>query len=132
LGDAQWKEGKYLNELRARSLTFVCNSQASIFLEELKAAYGLQYDYEAVNISKNTQKEPWFIDINPNGRIPALVDNSKGGFKVFESGAILLYLASYDVERKFSFETGSNDESEVLQWIFFAVRSSTLLLCQEH
>jgi glutathione S-transferase len=48
---------------------------------------------------------------------------------VFESGAILLYLAShYDAERKFSFETGSNDESEVLQWIFFAVRPSTLLL----
>jgi len=41
---------------------------------------------------------------------------------VFESGAILLYLAShYDTERKFSFETGSNDESEALQWIFFFV-----------
>jgi glutathione S-transferase len=129
LGNAQWKEGKCSKRPEATSLRFVCNLQASIFLEELKAAYGLQYDYEGVNLGKNTQKEPWFIDINPNGRIPALVDNSKGGFKVFESGAILLYLAShYDVEHKFSFETGTNDESEALQWIFFAVRSSNSLL----
>jgi glutathione S-transferase len=116
------------------SLTFFCNNvQASIFLEELKEAYGLQYDYEGINIGKNIQKEPWFIDINPNGRIPALVDNSKGGFKIFESAAILLYLASrYDTERKFSFETGSTDESEALQWIFFAVGSLTLFLSEKY
>ncbi|KAG9023889.1 glutathione S- transferase, nitrogen catabolite repression regulator [Serendipita sp. 407] len=93
----------------------------SVFLEELKAAYGLQYNARRITLSKNEQKEEWFIKINPNGRIPAIVDNSNDGFKVFESAAILLYLASrYDKERKFSFEPGSLDESEALQWIFFS------------
>ncbi|CCA73061.1 probable theta class glutathione s-transferase [Serendipita indica DSM 11827] len=94
--------------------------KASIFLEELKAAYGLQYAVRPITLSKNEQKEDWFIRINPNGRIPAIVDNQNDGFKVFESAAILLYLASrYDKDRKFSFDVGSNDESEALQWIFF-------------
>lgn len=63
--------------------------------------------------------------INNNGRIPALVDHKNGDFKVFETAAILLYLAShYDKERKFSFESGSNDESEALQWMFFFVSRS--------
>ncbi|KAG8844594.1 glutathione S- transferase, nitrogen catabolite repression regulator [Serendipita sp. 411] len=95
--------------------------KVSVFLEELKAAYGLQYNARRITLSKNEQKEEWFIKINPNGRIPAIVDNSNDGFKVFESAAILLYLASrYDKERKFSFEPGSLDESEALQWIFFS------------
>ena len=65
--------------------------------------------------------------INSNGKIPALVDHLNGDFKVFETAAILLYLAShYDKERKFSFEVGSNDESEALQWIFFFVGYSLL------
>jgi len=95
--------------------------KTSIFLEELKAAYGLDYKYQGIDIGKNVQKEPWFIAINPNGRIPALTDyNNNGGFNVFESASILLYLAQrYDKDRKFSFEPGSNDESEALQWIFF-------------
>ncbi|KIM33506.1 hypothetical protein M408DRAFT_155695 [Serendipita vermifera MAFF 305830] len=95
--------------------------KASIFLEELKAAYNLEYNYKAIDIGKNVQKEPWFININPNGRIPALTDyNNNGGFNVFESAAILLYLAQkYDTDRKFSFAPGSNEESEALQWIFF-------------
>ncbi|CAG8656308.1 15445_t:CDS:2 [Acaulospora colombiana] len=94
--------------------------KVSIFLEELKAAYGTNYSVEKIDINTNIQKEDWFIAINPNGRIPALVDNSRNGFKVFESAAILLYLAShYDKDRKFSFEPGSDDESEMLQWIFF-------------
>ncbi|KAG8796876.1 glutathione S- transferase, nitrogen catabolite repression regulator [Serendipita sp. 398] len=77
--------------------------KVSVFLEELKAAYGLQYNARRITLSKNEQKEEWFIKINPNGRIPAIVDNSNEGFKVFESAAILLYLASrYDKERKFS------------------------------
>jgi glutathione S-transferase len=65
--------------------------------------------------------------INANGRIPALVDHLNDGFKVFETAAILLYLASrYDKAHKFSFEAGSNDESEALQWIFFFVGRALL------
>ncbi|CCO28633.1 glutathione S-transferase [Rhizoctonia solani AG-1 IB] len=67
--------------------------KASIILEELKAAYGLEYAVQKIDFQKNEQKEPWFLKINPNGRIPALVDRSRDNFAVFESAAILLYLA---------------------------------------
>ncbi|KDQ14859.1 hypothetical protein BOTBODRAFT_32213 [Botryobasidium botryosum FD-172 SS1] len=93
----------------------------SIFLEELKSAYGLEYDYRALALGKNEQKEEWYLKVNPNGRIPALVDHNRNDFKVFESAAILLYLAQhYDKERKFSFDPASDEYNEALQWIFFA------------
>jgi len=97
--------------------------KVTVFLDELKEAYGLEYDLETINISTNKQKEPWFIAINPNGRIPAIVDRSRDNFKVFETAAILLYLQQhYDKENKFGFDpvTEANDYSETLQWIFFA------------
>jgi len=95
--------------------------KVSIFLEELKAAYGLEYNFQSLSFAKNEQKEPWFLEINPNGRIPAIVDHNRGGFKVFESAAILLYLAQhYDKEHKFSFDPSSDEYNEALQWIFFA------------
>jgi len=97
--------------------------KVSIHLEELKAAYGLDYDVHSIDISKNIQKEPWFIKLNPNGRIPVLVDRSRDDFVVFETAAILLYLAQhYDKDAKFIFrqDTQPNDYSEMLQWIFFA------------
>jgi len=60
--------------------------------------------------------------INPNGRIPALVDHSRNDFDVFESAAILIYLVThYDKDHKFTFDPASNEYSEALQWITFAV-----------
>ena len=79
-----------------------------------------------IDIGTNVQKEPWFIDINPNGRIPALTDRSRDNFQVFESAAILLYLQQhYDKDNEFGFDPTKdpNDHSEVLQGIFFAVRA---------
>ena len=79
---------------------------------------------EYIDISKNTQKEPWFIKLNPNGRIPVIVDRSRDNFVVFETAAILLYLQQfYDKENKFGFnkESDPNTYSETLQWMFFAV-----------
>ena len=58
--------------------------KASILLEELKDAYGKDYTWQAINISKNTQKEPWFTKLGPNGRIPVIVDHDQGGFAVQE------------------------------------------------
>jgi len=126
------------NHLRASIRTFTSRSMSkplflysgrtpngfkvSVLLEELKAAYGLEYDFEKIDISKNTQKEPWFIKLNPNGRIPVLVDHARGDFPVFETAAILLYLEQhYDKDLKFSFDPVKqpNDYSEMLQWIFF-------------
>jgi len=99
--------------------------KTTIFLEELKAAYGTTYEWQKIDFSKTEQKEPWFLKINPNGRIPALTDTSlqKEGFHVFESASILLYLAqTRDVEYKFWFNPATEIEhhSEMLQWIFWA------------
>lgn len=63
--------------------------KASITLEEIGVPYHVHY----ISLSKNEQKQDWFTKINPNGRIPALVDHQGGDFPIFESGAILWYLA---------------------------------------
>ncbi|KAJ3851649.1 glutathione S-transferase C-terminal-like protein [Lentinula lateritia] len=98
--------------------------KVSAFLEELKTVYpSIEYDVESINISKNTQKEPWFIKLNPNGRIPVLVDRSRNNFPVFETGAILLYLQQhYDKENKFGWDpkVDPGEYSQTLQWMFFA------------
>ena len=73
----------------------------------------------------NQVKSPWFLEINPNGRIPAITHE---GFPVFETSAILLYLAGqFDKERKFSKDPVKDPKgySQELQWLFFAVRSIT-------
>jgi glutathione S-transferase len=62
--------------------------------------------------------------MNPNGRIPVIIDRARDNFTVFETAAILLYLEQhYDKERRFSFDPieQPNDYSEMLQWIFWAV-----------
>ena len=66
-------------------------------------------------------QEPWFLEINPNGRIPAITHN---GQRVFETSAILIYLAQvFDKERKFSQDPAKNlgAWAEEQSWIFFAV-----------
>jgi glutathione S-transferase len=88
----------------------------SITLEEL----GLPYEVTAVDISKNTQKEPWFLEINPNGRIPALTDTFKDGkiISLGESGAIQQYLVDeYDTEYKISYPKGTRDYYEMIYWV---------------
>ena len=85
----------------------------TLLLEEL----GLKYKVEGIDIMKNTQKEPWFLEINPNGRIPALKD---GDMRIFESGAIMLYLHDhYDPEKKFGYENGSPLYYEMMSWLMF-------------
>ncbi|KAI1777090.1 glutathione S-transferase [Hypoxylon cercidicola] len=92
--------------------------KVSVLLEELKAAYGKEYTYQLINIVKNTQKEPWFTALSPNGRIPAIVDHDNHGFAVFEGLAILSYLTRrYDPEYRFSFPADSDEYSEAEQWM---------------
>jgi len=83
-----------------------------LFLEEA----GVAYDLTFVDFAKKEQKAPAFMELNPNGRIPTIVDRSNGDFAVFESGAILWYLA--EKYRQFLPEA-PNDRSEVLQWVMF-------------
>ncbi|KAJ7459770.1 glutathione S-transferase [Mycena latifolia] len=97
--------------------------KVSVFLEELKAAYKLEYDFQKIELGKNQQKEPWYIALNPNGRIPVIIDRARDDFPVFETAAILLYLEDhYDQEFKFAFDpaTQPKEYSQMLQWIFWA------------
>jgi GSH-dependent disulfide-bond oxidoreductase len=84
----------------------------SIALEEL----GLQYTLHQLDLSVNEQKEPWFLAINPNGRIPAIVDRTHNNFAVFESGAILIYLAE---KAGRLMPADADGRSKVLQWLMF-------------
>lgn len=73
-------------------------------------------------MGKNTQKEPWFLEINPNGRIPALTDTFTDGqqIRLFESGSIMQYLVEqYDTKHVISYPKGSREHYEVNNWLFF-------------
>ena len=83
--------------------------KVSIALEEM----GLPYEVRVIDFATKEQKADWYVKLNPNGRIPALDDD---GFIMFESGAILIYLAE---------KTGRflprdvHGRSRVLQWLMF-------------
>jgi GSH-dependent disulfide-bond oxidoreductase len=84
----------------------------SIALEEMELPYTLR----PLSLSKLEQKEEWFLTINPNGRIPAIIDHDNDDCAVFESGAILIYLA----EKSGRFlPTEPRARSRVLQWLMF-------------
>jgi GST-like protein len=85
-----------------------------IFLEEAEVPYELVH----VDFSKKQQKSPEYVRLNPNGRIPTIVDRGRGDHVVFESGAILWYLA----ERFGRFlPEDPLERSRALQWIMFQV-----------
>ncbi len=86
--------------------------KVSIALEELE----LPYRVHALDLAAGDQKQPGFLAINPNGRIPAIVDRGNGDFPVFESGAILLYLAERTGRLMPADEKG---RSQVVQWLMF-------------
>jgi GSH-dependent disulfide-bond oxidoreductase len=86
--------------------------KASVTLEEL----GLAYHVRALSLMKGEQKQAEFLAINPNGRIPAIVDHDEDDFAVFESGAIMIYLA----EKAGSLlPTDVRGRSRVIQWLMF-------------
>jgi GST-like protein len=86
--------------------------KVSIALEELE----LPYEVHPINLMAGDQRKPAYVKINPNGRIPTIVDRDEGDFAVFESGAILIYLAE---------KTGKlmpcdvKGRSRVIQWLMF-------------
>ena len=84
----------------------------SIALEEL----GLPYKVHAIKMSQGEQKQDWYVALNPNGRIPTIVDHENDDFVVFESGAILIYLAEKTGRLMPSDVKG---RSLVIQWLMF-------------
>ena len=70
----------------------------------------------------SVQKQDWFLEINPNGRIPALTDTFTDGktIRLFESGSIMQYLVEqYDTKHLISYPKGSRESYEVNNWVFF-------------
>jgi glutathione S-transferase len=86
--------------------------KASITLEEL----ALPYELHKIDLASGEQKQKPFIDINPNGRIPAIVDRDEGDFAVFESGAIMVYLAEKTGKLM---PANMKGRSQVMQWLMF-------------
>jgi glutathione S-transferase len=86
--------------------------KVSIALEEM----ALPYTVHPIALKTGAQKAPEFLAINPNGRVPAIVDRDEGDFAVFESGAILIYLA----EKTGRFlPTERKARSITLQWLMW-------------
>ena len=93
--------------------------KVSIMLEEI----GLPYEVHAINIGMNETWTPEFLSLNPNGKIPAIVDPDGPGGRplgLFESGAILLYLA--DKTGKL-IPADAGLRYETIQWVFFQMAS---------
>lgn len=88
--------------------------KASIALEEL----GLAYEVRALDLGALEQKRPEFLAVNPNGRIPAIVDRDNDNFTVFESGAILIYLAD---KAGVLLPKKQKHRSITLQWLMFQI-----------
>jgi glutathione S-transferase len=86
--------------------------KASVTLEELE----LPYETHALDLSKNEQKQEWYLAINPNGRIPAIVDREAGDLAVFESGAVMIYLAE---KAGRLLPADAAGRSRVIQWLMF-------------
>ena len=79
-------------------------------------AMELEYETHVINLMENEQKKPEFLAISPNGRIPAIIDRDADNLSIFESGAIMIYLAE---------KTGKlmpknfNEKAKVLEWVMF-------------
>jgi GST-like protein len=86
--------------------------KVSVMLEEL----GMPYTTHRVDIMSGAQKEDWFVKLCPNGRIPAIVDRANDDLAIFESGAIMLYLAKKSGKLMPLDDKG---ESRVTQWLMF-------------
>lgn len=86
--------------------------KASATLEEL----GLPYNLKPIDITTGVQKEAAYVAIDPNGRIPAIVDHDEGGLAIFESGAIMIHLAEKTDQL---LPNDVKGRAETIQWLMF-------------
>jgi GSH-dependent disulfide-bond oxidoreductase len=100
--------------------------RASIMLEESRLAYELH----PMELGTKRQKEPWFLALNPYGRIPVIVDRDLDPpIVLFESGAILLYLAEKSGRL---LSSAAASRAAALKWLFFATSSIGPTAMQVH
>lgn len=97
--------------------------KVAIALEET----GLPYTFHHIRPSEGEQKEDWYVALNPNGRIPTIIDRSNHDFIVFESGAILLYLA--DLTGRFLPDV-PRQRSVAIQWLMFQMGNLGPMMAQ--
>ena len=86
--------------------------KTSVALEELEIPYNVHF----VNLMSGDQKKPEFLKLNPNGRIPVIVDTDNDNFAIMESGAQLIYLAEKAGKL---LPTEEKARSKVIQWLMF-------------
>jgi len=111
--------------LQLYSLATPNGQKVTILLEELLSAgyNGAEYDAWPIRINDGEQFGSGFVDVNPNSKVPALLDRSGDEpVRIFESGAILLYLAE-----KFGAFLPSTNRAECLSWLFWQVGSAPYL-----
>ncbi|RDI83733.1 hypothetical protein Vi05172_g6190 [Venturia inaequalis] len=91
----------------------------AILLEELKAAYGKDYTVQCITLPQGVQREPWYLALNPAGKIPVLVDHDKD-IVLSECSTILQYLAStYDTNHTLTFSS-QKEQLKADQWVAFS------------
>lgn len=99
--------------------------KVSIALEEM----GLEYKAIRIDLGQKVQKQEWYLKLNPNGRIPTIVDRDNDDFVVFESGAILIYLAE---KTGMLMPTDVKGRSLVMQWLMFQMGNLGPMQGQAH
>lgn len=130
-GDPEHPKDLKSSYLKLYTLETPNGQKATIYLEIL----GLKYHLRRLDISTNIQKEPWFININPNGRIPTLSDVDSNGEQtiLFETAAILLYLGEkYDKDHKYYYPIDHPLYWDQIKWLIFNVASHAPYQGQVH
>lgn len=99
--------------------------KVSVALEEM----GLDYTLHALDLGSGEQKQPDFLALNPNGRIPAIVDRDYDDLAIFESGAILIYLAE---KTGMLMPSDTKGRMDVMQWLMFQMSGVGPMQGQAH
>ena len=100
--------------------------KVSIMLEEI----GLDYKVFPINISKDEQFQPHFLEVSPNNRIPAIVDKDNNNFSLFESGAILMYLA--EKSGKLINKSNTDEYYRTIEWLMWQMGGVGPMFGQVH
>ena len=100
--------------------------KVSIMLEEI----GMTYNVFPINIAKDEQFQPHFLEVSPNNRIPAIVDKDKNNYSLFESGAILMYLA--EKSGMLINKSNSDEYYRTIEWLMWQMGGVGPMFGQVH